>query len=210
MAAPAQSSRRPPRPPDELTAKVAPVMERVDRFWTRVTDGMRIDQLWKQFITDARSSYQLYSMEIDAERGAGVSKGKHFLRMVGQFFWAVLEKLSPARRVLVLVAIFLILFPGGEATWEGSAGSVHYSLNTHFFGGLLMFILLILEVGDRVVMKRDLQIAKEIQAWLLPSQPPEVAGLEIAFATRPANTVAGDYYDVFGRPAAGSLNPTFL
>jgi serine phosphatase RsbU (regulator of sigma subunit) len=69
----------------------------------------------------------------------------------------------------------------------------------HFYGGLLMFILLILEVGDRVVMKRDLQIAKEIQTWLLPAKPPSIPGLEIAFSTRPANTVAGDYYDVFPR-----------
>ena len=65
-------------------------------------------------------------------------------------------------------------------------------------------MLLVLEVADRVVMKRDLQIAKEIQAWLLPPSPPQVPGLEIAFATRPANTVAGDYYDVFPRPSSGS------
>ena len=67
-----------------------------------------------------------------------------------------------------------------------------------------MFALLILEVADRVVMKRDLQIAKEIQTWLLPAHPPAVPGLEIAFATRPANTVAGDYYDVFPRHLSGS------
>src|SRR5215471_7017027 len=203
MAAPTQPSGRPQRPPDNVTATVAPVMDRVDRFWTRVTDGMHADQLWRSFITDARSSYQLYSKEIDAERGEGVSKGKHFLGIAGQFFWAILEKLSPARRILLLVAIVLIVFPGGEATWEGSAGTVHYSLNTHFYGGLLMLVLLLLEVGDRVVMKRDLQIAKEIQTWLLPANPPAIPGLEMAFATRPANTVAGDYYDVFPRGAGG-------
>jgi sigma-B regulation protein RsbU (phosphoserine phosphatase) len=59
-------------------------------------------------------------------------------------------------------------------------------------------------------MKRDLQIAKEIQAWLLPSQPPDVPGLQIAFATRPANTVAGDYYDVFPRASADPGSNTFL
>jgi sigma-B regulation protein RsbU (phosphoserine phosphatase) len=37
-----------------------------------------------------------------------------------------------------------------------------------------------------------------------------VPGLEIAFATRPANTVAGDYYDVFARPRSGSQAETFL
>jgi serine phosphatase RsbU (regulator of sigma subunit) len=210
MSAPTQSPGRPQRPPDEYTARVAPVVDRVDRFWTRVTDGMQADQLWKQFLTDARSSYQLYSKEIDAERAAGVPKFKHFLRLAGQFFWAVLEKLSPARRILLLVAIILILFPGGEATWRGSAGDVTYSLNTHFYGGLLMFLLLVLEVGDRVVMKRDLQIAKEIQTWLLPANPPAIPGLEIAFSTRPANTVAGDYYDVFPRLKPGTTEPTYM
>ena len=185
-------------------------MDRVDRFWTRVTEGMRADELWKQFLTDARSSYQLYSKEVDAERVVGMSKGKHFLHVAGQFFWAILEKLSPARRVLLLVAIVLIVFPGGEATWRGDAGNVSYSLNTHFYGGLLMFLLLVLEVGDRVVMKRDLQIAKEIQTWLLPANPPSIPGVEIAFATRPANTVAGDYYDLFPRAGTGSEQQKFV
>jgi len=213
MAAPTQSAppppQRPPRPPDELTRKISPVMDRIDRFWARVTEGMHADELWRSFLTDARTSYRLYSKEIDQERGAGVSKGKHFLQMVGQFFWAVLEKLTPARRVLLLVAILLILFPGGEATWRGEAGNVSFSLNTHFYGGLLMFLLLILEVGDRVVMKRDLQIAKEIQTWLLPATPPQIPGLEIAFSTKPANTVAGDYYDVFARTETGPTTYVF-
>jgi phosphoserine phosphatase RsbU/P len=73
-----------------------------------------------------------------------------------------------------------------------------------------MFVLLILEVADRVVMKRDLQIAREIQMWLLPANPPHVPGIDIAFATRPANTVAGDYYDVFARPAYASANQSYL
>ena len=199
-----QPAGRPPLPNDPVTAKVAPVMERVDKFWNRVTEGMQVGELWKQFQTDARSSYRLYSKEVDAERGQGVSKGKHFLDVAGQFFWAILEKLSPARRVLLLIALVLIFIPDSDATWRTAGENASFSFHTHLVAGLLMFALLILEVGDRVVMKRDLQIAKEIQTWLLPASPPAVPGLEIAFATRPANTVAGDYYDVF--PRAGS-NP---
>jgi phosphoserine phosphatase RsbU/P len=67
-----------------------------------------------------------------------------------------------------------------------------------------------LEVADRVVMKRDLEIAREIQMWLLPVHPPLVPGVDIVFSTRPANTVAGDYYDVFLRPARPSANPSYL
>ena len=186
-------------------------MQRLERFWRRVTEGMQLSDMWTQFRVDARSSYQLYSKEVDSTRVEGVPRGRHFFNVVSQFFWAILEKLSPARRVLLLLAIVLLVFPGGEWTWKTSAGEIKgFVLDTHFAGGLLMFALLILEVGDRVVMKRDLQIAKEIQAWLLPADPPNIPGLEIAFATRPANTVAGDYYDVFSRPAGEGKGETFL
>src|SRR5258708_13975848 len=63
-----------------------------------------------------------------------------------------------------------------------------------------MFVVLLLELADRVVMKRDLEIARDIQAWLLPGAPLQIPGYQIAYATRPANTVAGDYYDVILRP----------
>src|SRR5207244_12288137 len=62
---------------------------------------------------------------------------------------------------------------------------------------MLFVLLLSLELADKVTMKRDLEIAREIQTWLGPSQPPEVAAANIAFATRPQNSVAGDYYDAF-------------
>jgi phosphoserine phosphatase RsbU/P len=185
--------------------------ERAEQFWQRVTEGMELSQLWSQFRRDAHSSYRLYSQEVDSTRVDGVPHSKHFYQLASQFFWAILEKLTPARRVLLLIALVLVIVPGGEWTFSISSHEMKvFALDFHFWGGLLMFALLILEVADRVVMKRDLQIAKEIQEWLLPSDPPQVPGLEIAFATRPANTVAGDYYDVFARPAIDSQASTFL
>jgi len=86
-----------------------------------------------------------------------------------------------------------------EVAWPEKGGMHVIGFDLRLWGGLLLLVLLMLEVADRVVMKRDLEIAREIQRWLLPVNPPLVPGLEIAFATRPANTVAGDYYDVFAR-----------
>jgi len=183
--------------------------ERVGRFWARVTQGMQVDELWKQFRTDARTSYRLYSQEVDATRGAGMPRGRHFLEVAKQFFWAFLEKLSPARRILLLLALVLMFLPGTAWHWKTGHSDVGFSTpDLRLYGGVLMFALLMMEVGDRVVMKRDLQIAKEIQAWLLPARAPEVPGLQVAFATKPANTVAGDYYDVFARP--GTEGRTYL
>lgn len=125
--------------------------------------------------------------------------GRHAWGVIKQFFWAILEKLSPARRVMLLLALALLLF-NPEFNFSTNNGNHIIGFDFRLYGGLLMFFLLILEVADRVVMKRDLQIAREIQSWLLPATPPPVPGMEIAFATRPANTVAGDFYDVFPRP----------
>jgi len=175
-----------------------PIPERARKFWDRVSDGMRLDDLWNQLRTDARSTYRLYSREIDAAQPAGTSQHKHFFHVARQFFWAILEKLTPARRILLLVALVLLLAPQAQML-DHPGGHWEFQFDFRILGGLLILAVLILELTDRVVMKRDLQIAKEIQAWLLPARPPQVPGLEIAFATRPANTVAGDYYDVFPR-----------
>lgn len=169
---------------------------KLDRFWQRVTEGMQLNQLWAQFRTDTRAGYRFYSKEIDSTGTAGMSRGRRILYIAQQFFWTVLEKLTPARRVLLLLALALLII--GDFSCQPT-NHTRIDVNTHFYGGVLMFVLLMLEIGDRVIMKRDLQIAKEIQQWLLPSTPPAVPGLEVAFITRPANTVAGDFYDVFPR-----------
>jgi len=179
---------------------------RIRDFWQRVTNGLELNQLWEQFRTETRASYGLYSRDIEVTPQPGVRHGRHAWGVAKQFFWAILEKLSPPRRVLLLVALVLIVF-NPEFSWTTKEDSVHViGLDLRLLGGLLMFFLLILEVADRVVMKRDLQIAREIQSWLLPANPPQVPGMEIAFATRPANTVAGDYYDVFARPGQAAAS----
>jgi sigma-B regulation protein RsbU (phosphoserine phosphatase) len=162
---------------------------------------MELTQLWSQFESEARTSYRLYSRDVAAKTPEGLTRRGRRLHIVKEFFWAVLEKLSPARRVLLLFALVLLLIPeGGFSYHDSSGGSRVFELNTQFWAALLLFLLLMLEIADRVVMKRDLHIAREIQTWLLPGAPPQIPGISIAYTTRPANTVAGDYYDVFPRP----------
>ena len=189
-----------PAPP---TASSPPdFLARLERFWRRVTDGLELDQLWSQFKSDAQSSYRLYSKDI--QPSSEPRRIRRFLHTAQQFAWAILEKLSPPRRVLLLLAVVLLLLPAGGIRFHTRGDEiVAGEFDFRFYGGVLMFLVLMLEVSDRVVMKRDLEIARDIQRWLLPSAPPHIPGLAIAFATRPANTVAGDYYDVFARQRAG-------
>jgi len=187
--------------PRSLATRPAPPLtrrEKLNRFWLRISEGLELNQLWSQFEKDARTSYRLYSKDFQGPQEAQ-RPGRRAWHIAQQFFWAVLEKLSPARRILLLVALILMIF-NPAFNWQDQSGNHVFGFDLRLYGGLILLLVLLLEVGDRVVMKRDLEIAREIQNWLLPNQPPKIPGIEIAFQTRPANTVAGDYYDVFLRP----------
>jgi len=178
------------------------LMSRIEHFWQRVSEGLEVQQLWSQFEKDARSSYRLYSAGLD-ERLEGQGRRHRLWYLTKALFWAIIEKLSPARRVLLLLGLILVFFPAGGFTYTNRAGHVEsFQLDMHVWGSLIILVVLLLELADRVVMKRDLEIAKDIQAWLLPGTPLQIPGYGISYATRPANTVAGDYYDVILRPGA--------
>jgi phosphoserine phosphatase RsbU/P len=167
---------------------------RLHTFWLRVSEGRQIDDLWAQFTADARASYGFYGSDVDWEEVKKLPRWRQPLHIAKEFFWALLLKLSPARRVLLLVALALFVL----SSLRVSVGDA-FVLDAKFewLSALLFLLLLSLELADKVTMKRDLEIAREIQSWLVPSQPPEVPGGDIAFATRPQNSVAGDYYDAF-------------
>ncbi len=177
-------------PPTPGVSSAPPPLSAVDRvrhFWQRISEGRQIDELWSQFTADARASYGFYMKEADSEE-LGTDRGfKRWFRIAKTLFWSLLMKLTPPRRVLLLVAFVMLVMSGLNA----------FDVRFEIVAAGLFLLLLSLELADKVTMKRDLEIAREIQTWLVPSQPPEVAGANIAFATRPQNSVAGDYYDAF-------------
>ena len=186
---------------DQLGNFLRRVGRRLDVFWQRVTEGLEIQALWSQFVSEARASYSLYSREVDWEALKGEKHGHRILRITRALFWAMLMKLSPARRVFLLIALVLGLFALLQANATKTEHGVVVTGPQNAVWVLLslsgMVFLLALELADRVTMKRDLEIAREIQHWLVPEKPPQVPGLDLAFTSRPANTVGGDYYDAF-------------
>jgi len=176
----------PPTPGVSTPAPPASLMDRLRHFWQRVSEGRQIDDLWSQFVADARATYGFYDRDVDWEEIHKLPGWRRPLHVARQFFWALLMKMSPARRVLLLIAFVLL-----------ALSVINEQMNLTGIAVMLFVLLLSLELADKVTMKRDLEIAREIQTWLVPSQPPEVATANIAFATRPQNSVAGDYYDAF-------------
>jgi phosphoserine phosphatase RsbU/P len=177
---PAASSATPARTREHFST-------RLRNFWERVSEGRQIDDLWTQFAADARASYGFYGRDVDWDEIKKLPRWRQPLHVAKQFFWALLLTLTPARRILLLAALIMLVFSGVKVL----------DIRFEFLAAAVFLLLLSLELADKVTMKRDLEIAREIQTWLVPSAPPQVPGAEIAFASRPQNSVAGDYYDAF-------------
>jgi serine phosphatase RsbU (regulator of sigma subunit) len=163
-------------------------------FWQRVSEGRDIDVLWSQFAADTRASYGFYGKDVDWDQIHQLPLWKRPFRVAIQLFWAMMNKLTPARRVLLLIAVVSLLLSGIKFQFGDQFA---FNINFEFISAVLFLLLLSLELADKVIMKRDLEIAREIQTWLVPSEPPAITGAEVAFWTRAQNSVAGDYYDAF-------------
>ena len=168
--------------------------------WSRLTAGIEIEELWAQFKTEASESSQLFKQDVSERAGKREQSWKHPFRVFGILFWSVLKKLSPARRLFLLLTMILAFL---------SVMGFHFLFFTEELEFILAFvgllILLVLVLGDHILMKRDIEIAREIQRWLVPRRAPDVPGVDVAFTTRPAKTIGGDYYDAFRRPTDGPL-----
>ena len=61
------------------------------------------------------------------------------------------------------------------------------------------------ELAAQARMERDLEIARQIQLSLLPASDPNVPGLEIVGASRPAQSVGGDFYH-YSEPTGNGIH----
>jgi len=167
--------------------------------WRRLTAGMELDDLWSQFKSEAEASARPFKQDVDRQAQERKS-WTHPFKIIAAISTSILKKLSPPRRIFLLLTIILAVFSMVGLEFLFFTREVELLLA---FVGLLLLLVMVL--GDHISMKRDIEIAREIQRWLVPRVPPEVAGVDMAFATRPAKMVAGDYYDAFRRAVDGPL-----
>jgi len=174
------------------------MLAKLRSFWQRTSDGLNARQLWAQFRRETRSSLDLYSAETGRNLREEWSARKGHRRVLAAVAGAIYNRLTPVRRLLLLLALVLLVIPSVDYSTDSGRHISLHSYSTQ--AALILLVLLVLELADRVGLKRDLEIARDIQRMLLPEKPPTLPGLDIAFATKAANTVAGDYYDAFLRP----------
>src|SRR5207302_5381278 len=124
---------------------------------------------------------------------------RRFVRMRSAMLLGLAKRLAPFRRLLFLVAFiwfFVCLF---------EAVSRDHSLDAWplvEMGGafIIVVFLLAMELIDKIKFRDELELARDLQADLIPKSPPQTNEYEIAAFNRIANTVGGDIYDFVPLP----------
>jgi phosphoserine phosphatase RsbU/P len=181
--------------------------------WTRdITRDVSAEDLGRLFTRDTREAYRFFVRGLDEDRLAREPWWRRHLLRVRQVFIAFTLKLSPARRALYLVSLAtalvgLINLYQGWRTISVPFGTPFFTiavLAPHWADGtfallislFLINLLVLLEVADRLSLKGELEVAREIQLAMLPTGTYSAGDADICGVTRPANTVGGDFYDV--------------
>ena len=186
-----------------------------DGYWQNVQD------LFTQDITErglrelveheAQDTFRFFTRDVQLQDLDRKPWFKRWPVSTWRVFVATAFRLSPARRILFALAVPLLWLGWLRYLFAQGMGSAIEGTVTSVFGwtlvaATLFCLLLLLELRDKLALKSDLEVARQIQFGLLPFEPYERDGVAIRAAMRPANTVGGDYFDVIdlgdGRLAA--------
>jgi serine phosphatase RsbU (regulator of sigma subunit) len=188
---------------------VSPLTE----FFDSYTKDLTADDLQRLFTRDTKEAYRFLMRGHSRDAFKALPWHKRAVAEARVLFIAFSMKLSPARRVVFGAAMILALlglinlFRDIGYTRVGPIlpfgiglsvpGPVFYPGTWSLFLAFgLVNLLVLLEVADRLSLKNDLEVARDIQQAMLPSGMFSAPGVETIGTSRPANTVGGDLYDI--------------
>jgi serine phosphatase RsbU (regulator of sigma subunit) len=185
-------------------------------FYDTYARDLKAEDVQRLFTRDARDAYRYFARGIDYDALARLPWYKRWLVHARLFVVAFSLRLSPPRRALLALSILLAvvgllrLFRGFQ-TVPAPLGTPFFTISLPgpawvegtmplLISVALAYLLILLEVADRLSLKGDLEVAREIQQAMLPSGT--YGGVEVTASgvSRPANTVGGDFYDILPLP----------
>ncbi len=161
--------------------------------------GMSRERMGKEFHEDTARLKRLYNEAItetgDARPDYKLPVHKKFLML----FSALTQRLNPMRRLLFGLSIVAFI---GYFALEivGIGGYVPFFGLFLPFAFAAMLMLLLIELLEKTDVKREIDLAREIQLSLLPSTQHKSGDLEIYSFANTAKEVGGDYVDLIETP----------
>jgi serine phosphatase RsbU (regulator of sigma subunit) len=182
-------------------------------FFDQYTHGLTPADFQRLFTRDTPEAYRYFTRHLDLTKIDTLPWYRRWLVHTRLLFTAFTMRLSPARRILYAGAILATLL-GLLQLFRGVASQtiVLFPFTIHpplpqwapgtmwlFVGFVAINLLILMEVADRLSLKGDLEIARDIQLAMLPSGSYQAGDTTACGVTRPANTVGGDFYDILQR-----------
>ena len=148
----------------------------------------------KQDLGDEYKSLKEYYLTDERKKKLETMGGcRRFFLIPWWLLKALFFKLTPFRRILLLIAIFSILISGDN---QINNDNININLITPaVIGGLILIFILALELKDKLLARTELEEGRAIQLALMPDRNPVVHGWDIWLYTRSANDVGGDLLD---------------
>jgi hypothetical protein len=171
------------------------------------TAGLNVRDVRRLFDQEVPNAYAVLARDhSEAPAPHGRLRGlKRLLYGTKIVFLGVSLKLSPVRRLIfalsLLCAVLGILLDN-EFVLATSGFYLSLDAATIWFGISIICLafLLTVELVDRVRVRDELEVARQLQGELLPRDAPALPGYSFAHSYRTANEVGGDYYNFSSLP----------
>lgn len=157
--------------------------ENASRFTRSVFDNLADSELPTELTRDLKESYHFYLNNEDRERLESMGGIKRSLISIWFLVKNLFMKLTPGRRILVLIGTVVAF------------GGMPNETDEVLFGFILLFFVLGLELKDKLMAHDELEAGRAVQMAIMPSAIPETPGWEIWLYSVPANEVGGDLID---------------
>jgi phosphoserine phosphatase RsbU/P len=154
-------------------------------------DDLKRTRFNRDYWRELRSIYTFYLDEESRNRLAGMGRLRRSFVLLGWLLHSLFMKLSPARRIMLLLSCALMTL--GNTSFKVTGWG--FSADLRPWGWILLLLILMLELKDKLLARDEIQIARDVQIALLPQSNPDVPGWSFWCYTRPANDVGGDLVD---------------
>lgn len=164
---------------------------REEKFTKTVFDDFRRGDLKRTLGQEYREFRGYY---LDEESQTKLAEMNVFKRAVFFIVWLLKSlyfKLTPFRRVLLLISVFLFIL--NDIVFE--FGSWEVKSNVGMYSYLILLFVLMLELKDKLLAHEELEEGRSVQEALLPKDNPSIPGWDVWLYTQSANEVGGDLVD---------------
>lgn len=160
-------------------------------FYKEYTAGMTRKRLERDLHADSTRIIALYREAVGETGEKGAERIGPHIKVI-RLFSALSRRLNPTRRLVFgasVLGFFLHYF---------TTGFLATALLPISFAGILAVLLI--ELLEKMDVKKEIDLAREIQLSLLPPSDTTTGNMEISSFANTANEVGGDYIDVVNTP----------